>query len=64
MLIGNIDYQIIGKAVIDELGCTVPVIALPMISDNKWIELSKTKGQTECRERLHRQKDGDFGRGN
>lgn len=52
MTINNFYFQVIGNAEIEESGQLVPVLAVPMMSDEKWEELTNTPEQIKRRELL------------
>lgn len=58
MIINNINYQIIGNVYSEKAGQYVPVLDIPMISDEKWKELTSTPEQIGRRELRSMQKDG------
>lgn len=49
MIVNGVDYQIIGGIEIEELGCCVPVLDIPMMPDERWLELTNTPEQIERR---------------
>lgn len=46
MKVNGIDYPVIGMA---KLGCEVPLLDIPMMSDERWMELTNTPEQIELR---------------
>ena len=52
MIINNFYFQVIGNAEIEESGQLVPVLDVPMMSDEKWEELTNTPEQIKRRELL------------
>lgn len=55
MTINNFYFQVIGHAEIEESGQLVPVLAVPMMSDEKWIELANTPEQIKRRELIRKE---------
>lgn len=58
MVINGINYQIIGKVYSGKIGQNVPVLDIPMMSDEKWKELTSTPEQIGRRKLRSMQKDG------
>ena len=58
MYINGINYQIIGKVRSKKIGQDVPVLDIPMRSDEKWKELTSSSEQIERRKLRSMQKDG------
>ncbi len=60
MIINGIDYPVIKKVRIKELGeKEIPLLDVPMMLDDRWQELANTPEQIEYRRRLSLTKDGD-----
>lgn len=52
MTINNFYFQVVSHAEMKESGQLVPVLAVPMMSDEKWMELINTPEQIKRRELL------------
>lgn len=59
MVINGINYKIIGKTYSERIGRDVPILDIPMMSDEKWKELTSTQEQIECKKLRSMQKDGE-----
>ena len=49
MKVNGIDYPVIGMAKLEKLGCEVPLLDIPMMSNERWMELTNTPEQIELR---------------
>lgn len=59
MIINGTDYPVIGDKKVKELGIIVPIVDIPMMSDEKWKELTSTPEQIERKKLRSMQKDGE-----
>lgn len=61
MNINGIDYPVIDEVRVEELGgIIVPIVDIPMMSDERWVELTNMPEQIERRKLRSMQKDGGF----
>ncbi len=59
MIINGINYPVIGKVKSETLGKEIPILDIPMMSDEKWRELTNTPEQIERRKHLSAQVGGE-----
>ena len=52
MIVDGIDYPEIGEVKSERLGRVIPILDIPMMSDEKWKELTNTPEQRERRRRV------------
>ena len=60
MKVNGIDYPVIGMAKLEKLGCEVPLLDIPMMSDERWMELTNTPEQIELRRKYGIGRAGEF----
>lgn len=54
MTINNFYFQVVSHAESKDSGQLAPVLAVPMMSDEKWMELTNTPEQIKRREQLRK----------
>lgn len=60
MKINGIDYPVIGETKSLVTGTMVPILDIPMMSDERWKELTSTPEQIELRRKRELEKAGDL----
>ena len=60
MKVNGIDYPVIRMAKLENLGCEVPLLDIPMMSDERWMELTNTPEQIELRRKYGIDQAGEF----
>lgn len=56
MIVCGVDYPVVKTVKSEKIGKALPVLDIPMMSDEKWQELANTPEQLAHRKRIAKQK--------